>query len=95
MLRRWIDTSRDQASQAGLDTGGEGAEVADALDFVVGELDAEVIFEAAEQLEGLQAVDAELLEEVVVGREGIRGNLEMLGGEVQHFLRGLVDRAHR
>ena len=30
--------------EAGLDAGGEGAEVAYALDFVVGELDAEMIF---------------------------------------------------
>lgn len=77
-----------------MDAEGEGAEVAYALDFVVGELDAEVIFEAAEEFEGLQAVDAELLEEVVVGRERTGGNLEMLGSEVQHFLRSLVDRAH-
>jgi hypothetical protein len=77
-----------------LNAGGEGAEVAYALDFVVGELDAEVIFEAAEEFEGLQAVDAELFEEVVVGREGVGWNLEMLGGEGQHLLGGLVDGAH-
>jgi len=52
------------------------------LDFVVGELDAEVVFEAAEELEGLQAVDAEFFEKVVVGREGVGRDLEMLGGEV-------------
>src|SRR5713226_5908183 len=94
MPRRWIDISRGPASQAGLDAGGEGAEVAYALDFVVGELDAEMIFETAEELEGLETIDAELFEEVVVRREGIGGNLEMLGGEVEHFLRGLVDGAH-
>ena len=77
-----------------MDAGGEGAEVAYALDFVVGKLDAEVIFEAAEELEGLQAVDAELFEEIVVGCERVGGNLEMLGGEVQHLLCGLVDSAH-
>jgi hypothetical protein len=41
-----------------LDAGGEGAKVAYALDFVVGELDAEVIFEAAEEFESLQTIDA-------------------------------------
>ena len=80
--------------EAGLDAGGEGAEVAYALDFVVGELDAEMIFQAAEEFEGLQAVDAEFFKEVVIGREGAGGNLEMLGGEGQHLLSGLVDRAH-
>jgi hypothetical protein len=94
MPRRRIDISKDRASEAGLDAGGEGAEVAYALDFVVGEFDAKVVFEAAEEFEGLQAVDAEFFEEVVAGRERIGGNLEMLGGEVQHFLSGLVDRAH-
>ena len=55
--------------EAGLDAGGEGAEVAYALDFVVGELDAEVIFQAAEEFESLEAVNAQLSEEVVIGRE--------------------------
>jgi hypothetical protein len=41
-----------------LDAGGESAEVAYALDFVVGELDAEVVFKAAEEFEGLEAIDA-------------------------------------
>ena len=78
-----------------MDSGGEGAEVAYALDFVIRELDAEMIFEAAEKFERLQTVDAELLEEVVIRRERIGGNLEMLGGEVQHFLGGLIDGTHR
>ena len=34
--RRWIDILRDRALQAGLDARGQGAEVAYALDFVVG-----------------------------------------------------------
>ena len=64
-----------------MDAGGEGAEVAYALDFVVGELDAEVVFETAEEFESLEAIDAELLEEVVVGREGVRGHLKVIRGE--------------
>ena len=52
-----------------MDPLGESAEVAYALEFVVGELDMEMLFEAGEQVERLQAVDAELLEEIVVGRE--------------------------
>ena len=80
--------------EAGLDAGGESAEVAYPLHFVVGELDAEMIFQAAKELERLQAVDAELLEEVVIRREGAGGNLEMLGGEGQHLLGGLIDGAH-
>jgi hypothetical protein len=77
-----------------LDAGGERPEVAYALDFVIGKFDAEMIFEAAKEFEGLKAVDAEFLEKIVIGREGIGGNLEMLGGEGQHFLGGLIYCAH-
>ena len=73
---------------------GESAEVADALHFVVGKLDAEMIFQAREKLKRLKAVDAELLEEVIGWREGAHGDIEMPGGEIHDFLRGLVKRSH-
>ena len=73
---------------------GESAEVADALHFVVGKLDAEMIFQAREKLKRLKAVDAELLEEVIGWREGARGDVEMLGGEIHDFPRSLVNRSH-
>src|SRR6185312_12270637 len=53
-----------------------------------------MIFDAAQQLERLQAVDAELFEKVVVGRERARRHVEMLRGQVEDLLRGLVDGAH-
>jgi hypothetical protein len=59
---------------------GESAKVGDALEFVVGELNLEMLFDASEEVEGLEAVDAELFEEVVVGRELIALNFEMFGG---------------
>ena len=90
-----MDTSRDRALQAGLDAGGEGAEIAYALDFVVGELDAEVIFQAAQEFEGLQAVDAELFEEVVVGRERAYRHIEVLRRKFEDLLRCLINGSHR
>jgi hypothetical protein len=77
-----------------LDALGEGFEIAYALNFVVGELDAEMIFEAREHFESLEAIDAELFVEIVVGYEGTRWDLELLGCEVKDFLRGLFDGAH-
>ena len=62
----------DRASKARLDALGERAEIADALKFVVGQLDAEMLLDAREQVERLQAVDAELLEEIVVRRSAAR-----------------------
>ena len=53
-----------------------------------------MIFDAAQELEGLQAVDAELFEKIVVGREGARRHVEMLRGQVEDLLRGLVNGAH-
>ena len=41
-----------------LDSGGESVEVADALDFVIGQLDVEMVFDATQEFERLQAVDA-------------------------------------
>jgi hypothetical protein len=73
---------------------GEGAEVAYALEFVVGEFDMEMLFDAGEEIEGLKAVDAELFEEIVVGRELIALDFEMFGGEAQDFVGGLVDGVH-
>jgi hypothetical protein len=77
-----------------LDALGEGFEVADTLNFVVGKFDAEMIFETREHFESLEAVDAEFLVKIVVGHEGARRDFELLGGEFEDLLRGLFDGAH-
>jgi hypothetical protein len=74
---------------------GEGAEVAYALEFVVGELDLEMLFDAGEKVEGLEAVDAQFFEEIVVGRELIALDFEMFGSEAQDFVGGFVYGVHR
>src|SRR5207249_1762948 len=92
--RQSIGISRDSTLQARLDAGGEGAKVADSLDFVVGKLDAEVVFEAAQKLEGLEAIDAQLAEEVVIRRKRAGGDVEVFGRELEDLLGGLLDGAH-
>jgi hypothetical protein len=73
---------------------GEGAEVIDALEFEVGKLDLEMLFDASEEVEGLKAVDAELFEEIVVGAELIALHFEMLGREAEDFVGGFVQGVH-
>src|ERR1700730_9168628 len=54
---RFAFLSRSGQSKPGLNARSQGAEVADAGDFVVRKLDAKVIFQAREQFKSLQAVD--------------------------------------
>jgi hypothetical protein len=77
-----------------LDAFGEGAEVGDALEFVIGQLDAKMLFEAREEIERLEAIDAELLEEVVAGIELRARNFEVIGGKLQDFFGGSIERRH-
>ena len=72
-------------------TFGERAEIADALQFVIRQLDVEMLLEPREQVERLQAVDAERLEEIVVRLELFARHFEMRRGELQDFVRCLFD----
>src|ERR1019366_4392402 len=81
-------------SKSCLNARSEGAEVADALDFVIGKFDAEVIFEACEQFERLQAVDPKLLVEIIAGLESGARNFKMGSGQIQNFLGRLFDGFH-
>jgi hypothetical protein len=73
---------------------GERAEVGYALEFVIRELDLKMLFDTREEIEGLEAVDAELFEEIVVGGELIALNFEMFGREAQDFVRCLINGVH-
>ena len=77
-----------------LDARGESMKIADALDLVIGKLDAKMIFESCEQLKRLQAVDSELLVEIITGLESGAWNLEMCRRKIQDFLSCLLDRFH-
>ena len=73
-------------SEPCLDSLCERVEVADALNFVIGQFDAEMIFEACEQFEGLQAVDPQLLVEIVARQEFRAWEFEMGCGKIQDFV---------
>ncbi len=65
---------------------GDGAEVADALQLILGQLDAEMVFKARQEAERLQAVYAKRLEKIVVGRKLLARHFEMRSREVQDFV---------
>ncbi len=83
-----------QCSEPGLDACSESMKIADALNFVIRKFHAKVIFKAGEQFERLQAVDAELLIEIIARAKLGARKFEMSGGEVQDFVRGLFDCVH-
>ena len=62
-------------SEPRLDARGERMEVGDALHFVIRQLDAEMIFQAREQFERLQAVDPQLLVKIVARLKLLRAEL--------------------
>jgi hypothetical protein len=82
------------ALKPGLNALSEGAEVAHALELVVGQLDVEMLFEPAKQFKRLQAVNAQLLEEIVLGMEFGARDVEVGGGKIEDFAGGLVEGAH-
>ena len=53
----------------------ERPEIAHALQFVVRQFHVKMIFEARQKIERLKAIDAKLLEKVVVGAKPLRAEL--------------------
>src|SRR5271170_6337304 len=53
-----------------------------------------MIFEPAQHFERLQAVDSELFEEIVFGRERTRRHIKVLRRQIEDFLGGLLKRTH-
>jgi hypothetical protein len=81
-------------SKSCLDASGERVEVADALDFVIREFDPKMIFEAREQFERLQAVNAEFLVEIIARLKFGAWKLKVSGGKIQNFVRRLFECFH-
>lgn len=69
-------------------------EIRDALQFVIRQLDFEMLLQACEKAERLQAVDAELLKEVIVGRKLRARDLKLRGGQVEDLINGLLFGSH-
>jgi len=70
-------------------------EIRHALQFIVRQLDAEVMLQSRQQVESLQAVDPERLEEVIVGRKLFSRHFKVASGETQNFVKRLLVCSHR
>ena len=70
---------------AGLYPAGQRPEVGDSLQFVVGKLDVEVMFQPGKQVQRLQAVDPQSLEKIIVGSEPLPRHFELRRREIQYF----------
>src|SRR5512146_3036338 len=81
-------------SESGLDTLGQRPEIAHPLQLVVRQLHLKMVLQAGEQFQSLQAVNAQLLEEVVVGRQLFPRHFEVSGRQDQNFVESLLGSAH-
>ena len=85
----------DSHLQPGLNSGSQCAKVGDALQFVIRELNPEMILQFREQVERLQAVDTERLEEVFFRGELLARHLEVRRGECEDRVESLFCCFHR
>src|SRR5580692_6388855 len=93
--RNWNLTSCPQLrSQPSLDPVGQRSEIRHALEFVVRQLDAKMIFQPRQQIERLQAVHAERLKEVVVRGQRLSRHFEVSRCKVQYFIKCLFMYRH-
>ena len=76
------------------DSFSQAASVGDALQLVIRQLDREVLFEAGEELEDLQAVDAERLEKIGVRSERRAVDAEVPRREVEDLAGQFLYIAH-
>ncbi len=87
----WLKSSMPVGlSQAGLDAAGQGAKVGYALDFIIGKLDAEMIFQARDQFQRAQAIDLQFLIEVIPRRKLLARDFEVLRRQSQNFFGGFA-----
>jgi len=63
------EIAKARCLQARLNARCESAKIAHALHFVVGKLNAEMMFEPRQHFERLQTIDSKFLEKIVAGRQ--------------------------
>ena len=64
----------------------QSPEIRDTLHFVIRQFYVEVLLQASEQTERLQAVDAKFFEEVIIRRQALPRDFELRGGQFQNFI---------
>src|SRR5579863_6295777 len=86
--RNWnLSSCPHLKSQPSLDPVGQRSEIRYALEFVVRQLDAKMIFQPRQQIERLQAINPERLKEVIVRGELLSRHFKVSRGKVQYFIK--------
>jgi len=83
-----------ESLQSGLNPSGQGSEIGNALQFVIRKLHAKVMFKLRQQVQGLQTVNPECLEKIIVGRKFFSRHFEVCRSKIQYLVQGLVGRLH-
>jgi len=85
-VRYLAEASHKLFSQPRLYAAGQRSEVGNPLQFIVGQLDLEVMLKPGQQIQCLQAVNPERLEEIVVGSEFFPRDFELSRGKIENFV---------
>src|ERR1700687_2062410 len=86
--------SRPPLLQTRLDPIRQRTKIRHALQFVVRQLDREVMLQPGQQVERLQAVDPERLEEVIVGRKLLPRHLKVGRRKIENLVERVIGRRH-
>jgi hypothetical protein len=83
-----------ESLQSRLDPFGQRSEIGNALQFVIRKLHAKVMFKLRQQVQGLQTVNPECLEKIIVGRKFFSRHFKVCRSKIQYLVQGLVGRLH-
>jgi hypothetical protein len=72
----------------------ERPEIGDTLKLVIRQLDVKMLLDAGEQVERLEAIDAQLAEKIVVGIKLLARNAKVRGCEFQNFVSRVFQGGH-
>jgi hypothetical protein len=68
--------------------------IAHSLHLIIWQFNAEMLLEAREHFERLEAIESELFVKIVFGQKGCARHFELLRREAKYFVGGLFDGAH-
>ena len=83
-----------ESLESRLNLSGQRSEIGNALQFVIRKLHAKVMFKLRQQVQGLQTVDPECLEKIIVGSKVFSRHFEVCRSKIQYLVQGLVGRLH-
>src|SRR5947209_469483 len=70
------------------------AEISYALQFVIRQLDIEMLLQPREKAERLQTIYAQFFEKIIVGQKALPRDFELCGGKLKNFVGSLLLASH-